>query len=194
MIKPVYTTNPSYIKYLDCNPGVYRRIFFQTCNLGIKEGANILSSISLCDFKLESLGSGDLGGCGGSLKKFIVIAPESSFTLTAPEVGQEQGEVQLIVVKVKYKKDQLPEDRYLTWEYKGNVYPIGTLMVLSGKTKPGQPWQGWDLSYYSNNPPSPSFSPNIFPPVTSPDITFGGILFSNPNTQYEVELEIFIFN
>lgn len=194
MIKPVYTTNPTYIKHLDCNPGVYRRVFFQSCNLGIKEGANILTSVSLCDFKLESLGSGDLGGCGGSLKKNITIQANSSFTLTAPEVGQEQGEVQLIVVKVRYKKEHLPEDRYLTWEYKGNVYPIGALMILSGRTQPGQPWHGWDLSYYSNNPPSPSFSPSIFPPVSSPDLTFGGILFSNPSTQYAVELEIFIFN
>lgn len=194
MIKKVYTTNPIYIQNLDCNPGVYRRVFFQSCNLGIKEGANILSSVSLCDFKLESLGSGDLGGCGGSSKKSIVIAPDSSFTLTAPEVGQEQGEVQLIVVKVKYQKDQLQEKRYLTWEYKGKIYPLGALMVLTGRTKPGQAWQGWDLSYFSNNPPSPSFSPHIFPPISSPDLTFGGILFSNPDVRYPVELEIFIFN
>jgi len=69
MIKPVYTTNPVHIKYLDCNPAVYRRISFQSCNLDIKEGSNVLSTISLCDFKLESLGSSELGGCGGSLKR-----------------------------------------------------------------------------------------------------------------------------
>ncbi len=193
MIKPVYTTNTQYIKYLDCNPGVYRKIVFQSCNLNIKEGSNVLSSISLCDFKLESLDSSELGGCGGSLKKNITINAGSNYVLTAPEVGQAQGEVQMIVVKVKYKKEQDEEDRYLTWEYKGNVYPIYSLMFLTGRTKPDIPWQGWDLSYYSNNPPSPTFSPSLYPIVTSPDSTFGGIMFTNPGT-YEVDLEILIFN
>lgn len=101
MIKTVYTTDPQYIKYLDCNPGVYRRIFFQSCNLGIKEGSNILSSVPLCDFKLESLANSELGGCGGSSKKNITISSGSNYTLTAPEIGQAQGEVQMIVVKVK---------------------------------------------------------------------------------------------
>jgi hypothetical protein len=193
MIKPVYTTDPQYIKYLDCNPGVYRRVVFQSCNLDIREGSNVLSSVSLCDFKLESLGSGDLGGCGGSSKKNITLAGGANYTLTAPEVGQAQGEVQMIVVKVKYKKEQAEEDRYLTWEYKGNVYPINSLMILTGRTKPDVPWQGWDLSYYSNNPPAPPFSPTIYPPISSPDNTFGGIMFTNPST-YDVDLEIFIFN
>jgi hypothetical protein len=193
MIKTVYTTDTQYIKYLDCNPGVYRRVVFQSCNLDIREGSNVLSSVSLCDFKLESLGSGDLGGCGGSAKKNIIIAGGSNYILTAPEVGQAQGEVQMIVVKVKYKKEQTEEDRYLTWEYKGNVYPINSLMILTGRTKPDVPWQGWDLSYYSNNPPNPPFSPTIYPPISSPDNTFGGIMFTNPST-YDVDLEIFIFN
>lgn len=193
MIKTVYTTDPQYIKYLDCNPGVYRRIFFQSCNLGIKEGSNILSSVPLCDFKLESLANSELGGCGGSSKKNITISSGSNYTLTAPEIGQAQGEVQMIVVKVKYKKEQKVEDRYLTWEYKGNVYPIYSLMFLTGRTEPDIPWQGWDLSYYSNNPPVPNFSPLIYPPVTSPDNTFGGIMFNNPG-DYDVDLEILIFN
>jgi hypothetical protein len=66
-------------------------------------------------------------------------------------------------------------------------------MILTGRTKPDVPWQGWDLSYYSNNPPNPPFSPTIYPPISSPDNTFGGIMFTNPST-YDVDLEIFIFN
>jgi len=194
MIKTVYTTNPDYIKFLDCNPGVYRRVAFQSCNLDIKQGSNVLSTISLCDFKLESLGSGDLGGCGGSLKRSVTLKASSNYILTAPEVGQEQGEVQLIIIKVKYDSKIEPIDRYLTWEYKGNVYPINSMMALTGRTEPGIPWHGWDLSYYSNNPPSPDFSPQIFPPVASPDLTFGGIMFTNPNQYYDTELEIFVFN
>lgn len=193
MIKPVYTTDPQYIKYLDCNPGTYRKVVFQSCNLDIREGSSVLSTISLCDFKLESLGNSELGGCGGSLKKNITLHAGYNYILTAPEIGQAQGEVQMIVVKVKYKKEQDPLDRYLLWEYKGNIYPLGSLMILTGRTQPDVPWHGWDLSYYSNNPPSPSFSPSIYPPITSPDSTFGGIMFTNPGT-YEVDLEILIFN
>jgi hypothetical protein len=194
MIKTVYTTDPAYVKYLDCNPGIYRRVAFQSCNLDIKQGSSVLSTISLCDFKLESLGSGDLGGCGGSLKRSVTLRASSNYILTAPEVGQEQGEVQLIVIKVKYDSKIDPADRYLTWEYKGSVYPISSMMVLTGRTEPAISWHGWDLSYYSNNPPSPDFSPQIFPPVSSPDLTFGGIMFTNPNQSYDTELEIFVFN
>lgn len=192
-MKPIYSTNPEYIKYLDCNPSVFRRVMFDTCNIDIKEGSNVISKISLCDTRIESLGSSELGGCGGSLNKKILLKKQSNYILTAPEIGQAQGEVQMIVIKVKYQKEQSVSDRYLTWEYKGNVYPINTLMVLSGRTKADVPWQGWDLSYYSNTPTSPDFSPQIFPPITSPDSSFGGILFNNPGL-YDVDLEILIFN
>ncbi len=194
MIKTVYTTDQKYVKYLDCNPGVYRRVYFQSCNLDIREGSNILSTISLCDFKLESLGSSELGGCGGSLKRSITLNASSNYTLTAPEVGQAQGEVQMIVIKVKYEKDHPEEERYLNWEYKGKIYPIHTLMILTGRTEPEIPWQGWDLSYYSNTPPSPDFSPQPYPIIASPNLSFGGIMFSNPSETYNTELEIFVFN
>lgn len=194
MIGKVYTTNPVYIEHLDCNPATYRRVVFQSCNLDIKQGSSVLSQISLCDFKLESLGSSELGGCGGSAKRNTTLAPGQNYTLTAPEVGQAQGEVQMIVVKVKYEKNHPDEDRFLTWEYKGNVYPINSLMILTGRTEPDVPWHGWDLSYYSNNPPTSHFSPQPYPPITSPDLTFGGIMFNNPNDTYSVDLEIFIFN
>lgn len=194
MIEQINTTNPVYIKYLNCNPETYKRVGFQSCNLVIKDGAAIVSTVSLCDFNLPSLGSSELGGCGGSVKKNFTLGPQSNYTLTAPEIGQEQGEVQLIAVKVKYNKNHQPEQRYLTWEYKGQVYPVNSLMVLTGRTQPSSPWHGWDLSYYSNNPPVPGFSPSIFPAISSPDFTFGGILFNNPNETYPIEVEILIMN
>jgi len=190
----IYRTNPLYIKYLDCNRSVDRKIFFQTCNIGIKEGSNILSSVSLCDFQLESLGSSELGGCGGSLKRNAIVPPSGNYVLISPEVGQEHGEVQMIVIKVKYDKNLPQEERYLNWEYKGSVYPISSLMVLTGRTKSGESWNGWDLSSYTNNITSPQFTPSPFPAITSPDLSFGGIMFSNPNEKYNAELEIFIFN
>lgn len=135
-----------------------------------------------------------MGGCGGSLKRSVILTSLGSYTLTAPEIGQAQGEVQMIIVKVKYLKDHPEEERYLNWEYKGEIYPIRDLMILTGRTKPDVSWQGWDLSYYTNTPPSPGFNPPTYPPVTSPDLSFGGIMFSNPSEQYNTELEIFIFN
>jgi len=194
MINTVYTTDQGYIKYLNCDQGVNRRIIFQTCNLSVIEGANTLQSLSLCDFSLPSLSGGENGGCGGSATRKVTIQKSGAYTLTAPEVGQEQGEVQLIAVKVKYDKDHPLDDQFLFWEYKGSVYPLGKLMVLTGVTKSSEPWYGWDLSYYSNNPPNPDFSPQPFPPIASPDLNFGGILFSNPSTTYDVDLEIMIFN
>ena len=193
MINEVYLTNPNYIKYLDCDPGVNRRITFQTCNLSIIEGPKVLQSISLCDFSLESISGDENGGCGGSASRVVTIPAEGSYTLIAPEIGQEQGEVQLISIKVNYKKDQPDDQRYLTWEYKGNIYPLGSMLFLTGRTKPGESWQGWDLSNYSYPPTSPDFSPQIYPPVSNPDLSFGGILLSNPS-KYDVELEIMIFN
>jgi hypothetical protein len=194
MIEKVYTTNPIHIKNLECNPSSYKKVYFQSCNLDIKQGSNIISSISLCDFKLESLGSSELGGCGGSLKKSVTLSPVSNYILTSPEIGQAQGEVQMIVVKVKYQKNHPEKERFLTWEYKGQIYPIKNLMVLTGRTKSEIPWQGWDLSYYSNNSPINSFSPSIYPNVSSPDSSFGGIMFSNTSDTYSTDLEIFIFN
>jgi hypothetical protein len=194
MIGKVYTTDQRYVEHLDCNPAVYKRVYFQSCNLDIKQGSSILSTVSLCDFKLESLGSSELGGCGGSVKKSITLGPSSNYTLTAPEIGQAQGEVQMIVVKVKYEKDHPDNEKFLTWEYKGETYPIRSLMVLTGRTDAEISWQGWDLSYYSNNPPTPIFSPHLYPVVSSPNLSFGGIMFSNLNDTYSTELEIFVFN
>jgi hypothetical protein len=193
MINNVYVTNPKYVKYLDCNSGSNRKIGFETCKISVIEGPNILQTISLCDFTLESLEGDENGGCGGSATRIVTLTSNGNYTLVAPEVGQEQGEVQMIAVKVKYKKNHPTEDRYLTWEYKGKIYPLGSMMFLTGRTKPNESWYGWDLSNYSYPPTSPDFSPQIFPPASSPDLSFGGILFSNPN-MYDVELEIMIFN
>jgi hypothetical protein len=185
MIGKINTTNPVYIKSLDCNPQTYKRVKFQSCDLTIAQGKNIISEVSFCDFNLPSL-SGE--GCGGSIKKNFILHPSSNYTLTATEIAQDQGEVQLIVVKVKYDKFHPEEERYLTWEYKGQVYPINTLMVLSGRTEPSIPWQGWNLTSYLN--------PGLALPQqnNSPDSIFGGIFFNNPSSTHSVEIEILIMN
>jgi hypothetical protein len=187
MIGPVYPTTP-YIKGLNCNPAVDRKIIFQSCNLDIKEGSKILSQVPLCDFKIEGISDS-----GGSIKRSFTIKKKGNQIITAPEIGQKQGEVQMIVIKVKYQNAHPVYDRYLTWEYKGTTYPLGTLMVLTGRTLPNTPYHGWDLSDYTNNLPSPPYSPQIQNTPTSPDMSFGGIMISNPST-YDVDIEILILN
>ena len=174
----VYTTNPIHIKFLECNPNNPIIIGFEGCNLVIKDGSNVLNQISLCDIKLESLGLGDNLqniGCGGFVSKKIILKSKENYILTASEISQSHGGVQMIVVKVKYPKEQPPEDRYLIWKYKEEGeeegYPLGEFMVLTGKTKFDSLWQGWDLNSSS----------------------LGGILFSNPSN-YDVNIEIFVFN
>lgn len=189
MIGKVYPTN-SLIKGLDCNPATSRKVVFQGCNLDLKEGSKVLMQVPLCDFKVEGLGE---AGCGGSLKRALTLRANTSHVITAPEIGQAQGEVQMITIKVKYQNTHPVDKRYLTWEYKGSVYPIGTLMVLTGRTLSDQPWQGWDLSNYTGTPSSPAYSPQLNPIVTAPDMNFGGIMISNPNI-YDVDIEILILN
>lgn len=189
MTGKVYPTN-SLIKGLDCNAPAGRKVTFQSCNLDIKEGSKILIQVPLCDFKLEGIGE---AGCGGSLKRALTIKANSSQIITAPEIGQAQGEVQMITIKVKYQTAHPEADRYLTWEYKGSIYPIGTLMILTGRTLGDQPWQGWDLSNYTETLPSPAYSPQLNPVITSPDMSFGGIMITNPNI-YDVDIEILILN
>lgn len=189
MIGKVYPTN-SLIKGLDCNPATSRKVMFQACNLDLKEGSKVLVQVPLCDFKVEGLGE---AGCGGSLKRALTVKANSSQIITAPEIGQAQGEVQMITIKVKYQTAHPATERYLTWEYKGSVYPLGNLMILTGRTLGSQPWQGWDLSNYTENPTSPAYSPALHPIVTSPDMSFGGIMITNPNI-YDVDIEILILN
>ena len=95
----------------------------------------------------------------------------------------------MLIFKVKYPISLRGADRYITFEYKGWIGPIETLMVLSGRAL----YNGWDMTQYSTNNPSPSFYPTIQPTPTSPEIPFGGFLLSNPNT-VDVQVEIMIFN
>lgn len=193
MIGKIYTTDPRLIKFIDCPPTKARIISFEGCDLKIREGSNTISEISFCDLSLnqsDSLpGSDGPGTCGGFVKKSIVIPTNSNFILTAPEIAGDNGEVQFIIIKVKYPTSIPASERYITFEYKGWVGPIENMMILSGRAYTN----GWDMTDYSSNIPAPPFSPSIQPTPASPDINFGGILLSNPLLE-NVQVEIMLFN
>lgn len=187
-----YNSDFKYIKYLDCHPPRSLAISFKDCDLIIREGMDTLESVSLCDFKLEGLiNDENLPNSRSAIKK-IILKPNEEYTLVSPEIGQQQGEVQMIIVKVTYLFEHEESDRYITWKYKNETYPLGELMILTGRTKLNETWKGWDLSYYSSTS-NISFNPPFNPPVSQPDLNEGGIIFKNI-TQHNVDIEIFIFN
>ena len=190
MIGNINNTDPRYIKYLECSPTKQRIVSFQGCDLTIREGSNTTASISLCDLSLNKADAfSGFDGCGGFIKKSIVLPGNGNKTITAPEIVGGSGQVQMLIFKVKYPISLRGADRYITFEYKGWIGPIETLMVLSGRAL----YNGWDMTQYSTNNSSPPFSPQIQPTPTSPDISFGGFLLSNPN-EADVQVEIMIFN
>jgi hypothetical protein len=190
MIGNINSTDPRYIKYLNCSPTKQRIVSFQGCDLTIREGSSTVSSISLCDLSLNKADAfPGFDGCGGFIKKSIVIPPNGNKTITAPEIVGSNGQVQMLIFKVKYPGSIVGADRYITFEYKGWIGPIETLMILSGRALNN----GWDMTPYSSNISQNNFSPAIQPTPTSPDISFGGFLLSNPQIA-AVQVEIMIFN
>lgn len=190
MIGNINSTDQRYIKYLECSPTKPRIVSFQGCDLEIREGSNIVSSISLCDLSMNKSDSFQgFDGCGGFIKKSIVLPPNGSKTVTSPEIVGSNGQVQMIIFKVKYPKNITISDRFITFEYKGWIGPIETIMVLSGRAINN----GWDMTNYSGNITSPQFSPAIQPAPSSTDPSFGGFLLSNPSSS-SVQVEIMIFN
>jgi len=190
MIGSINSTDQRYIKYLNCSPTKQRVVSFQGCELTLSEGSSVLSSVSLCDLSLNKADAfPGFDGCGGFIKKSIVLAANGNQIITAPEIVGSTGQVQMIIFKVKYPSSLVGADRYITFEYNGWVGPIETLMVLSGRAL----YNGWDMTNYSGNNPVPPFSPSIQPTPASPSISFGGFLLSNPNIA-AVQVEIMIFN
>jgi hypothetical protein len=183
----INTTDPRYIKALDCNPTRQKKIIFEGSSLKIISGAQVLDSVDLSGF------SHFASEFGGSMKKRVFIQPDLNYYLYAGNIGQDQGEVSFIIMKVKYDSSLPEEEKYITWEYEGYVFPVKNLLVLSGRTLDDIKYHGWDLEAYDDTVTSPVFSPNLNPNLTPQDLTFGGILIYN-RTGKEVEVEILVMN
>ena len=184
MIGTIYTTDPAEIKFLQCDPAKPRILSFDGCNLKISEGTKTLETIPLCSLNIPQ------ESCGGSIKKSITIQPNSNYTLVSPEIADNSGFVQMILVKIKYLYGTEPGDMWIQFEYKGWQGIINNFMILTGRT----PGNGWDMNDISGIIPASPFDPHGNPDPGSPDLSFGGILFTNPSLVNPVQLDILIFN
>jgi hypothetical protein len=191
----VLKTDSRYIKFLNCNPEKQKKIVFEGSFLKIIEGSKVLYSLDMSGFFHPASIN------GGSFKKRIYIDPEKEWNLFGGNIAQDQGEVSLIVIKVKYDRTLTDDEKLIFWEYRGKRFPLKNVLFLSGKTLDHVKHHGWDLEPYNvyGDPTdvspvvNPEFSPVLSPQPTSPDFSLGGIKILN-TTSKEVEVEILVMN
>jgi hypothetical protein len=181
----VLSTDPRFIKYVDCNPEKQKKIVFEGSFLKIIMGSQVLDTVDLSNFFHPASIN------GGSFKKRIYIQSGGSYTLYGGNIAQDQGEVSMVIVRVKYDSTLPDTEKMIHWEYEGNLFPCKNLLFLTGKTKDHEKHHGWDLEPYT--PEASTFSPVLSPQPTSPDLSLGGIVLKN-TTLKEVEVEILVMN
>jgi len=98
-----------------------------------------------------------------------------SYLLSQTDIAEQTGFVSFIAVKATFPTN-LASKKYLTWQYKGQTFNMGELMVLSGGpySTADSEFIGWNLSQ---------------PGVLFPE---GGITFSNPHIDMDIKLEFLI--
>jgi hypothetical protein len=173
------------IKFLDCKPYKKKKISLVGCDLIVSEGANELEKVSLCDLNYPLL------DCGGWSKKKYTIPAKESKQIFAGNTAQLQGEIAFLAIRVYYKTSETAT-RVINFEYKGEIYPIYNLMILSGITRPTEAYQGWDMEPYSVASQNSNFS-GVLNQLESYNTSFGGMLISNP-LDSDVQIEVFTAN
>ncbi len=106
----------------------------------------------------------------------VSLDPGRSFLLSQSDIGDDLGYVSFIAIKAKFPDTIVESKKYLTWVYKGQTMNMGELMVLSGAKQysTDSTYDGWNLS-----------RPNDY-------INNGGMIFTNPHTDFQIKLEILI--
>lgn len=127
---------------------------------------------------------------GGLMKQDVDVAPFGTFLLNAGNFVQPGGQVNFIMFKSTYSIQAEEYEKVLSWTYKGDTYPMGPLMILSGATKELTPWHGWDLDPYKEEN-VPDTGTSVFPGISQSFYQEGGILITNP-TQWSINLKIII--
>jgi hypothetical protein len=123
--------------------------------------------LGLSDFNFE---------VGAFSKVNINLAPETCGFLSQTDIVDDSGFVTFIAFKVIYPESTLDKDRYVTWEYRGETYYMGEIMILSGPNISTADSEeiGWNLSK-----PGPIYQD-------------GGIRICNPHTDKRVKIEILV--
>lgn len=181
----VLSSDPRFIRYANCNPEKQKKIVFEGSFLKIIMGSQVLDTVDLSKFFHPA------SITGGSFKKRTYIPSGGSYNLYGGNIAQDQGEVSMIVIRVKYDSTLPENEKLIYWEYEGNLFPCNNLLFLTGKTLDRVKHHGWDLEPYSSE--ASTFSPVLSPQPTSPDFSLGGITLRNP-TLKEVEVEILVMN
>jgi hypothetical protein len=127
---------------------------------------------------------------GGLMKQEVDVSPFDTYLLNAGNFVHPGGQVNFIMFKCTYSIQAEEYEKVLSWTYKGDTYPMGKLMILSGATKELTPWNGWDLNPYKEDN-VPDTGTSVFPGISQPFYQEGGILITNP-TQWSINLKIII--
>ncbi len=104
------------------------------------------------------------------------LSPGTCGFLSQTDIVDDRGFVSFIAFKVIYPVSTLDKDRYITWEYRGQTYNLGEVMILSGPniTTVDSEEIGWNLSK-----PGPVYQD-------------GGIRICNPHTDKRIKVEILV--
>lgn len=109
-------------------------------------------------------------------KSRVSLNAGESFLLSQGDVSDTLGYVSFIAIKAKFPTNIVESKKYLTWVYKDQTMNMGELMVLSGARQYSSDsgYEGWNLT-----------KPNQY-------INGGGIIFTNPHSDFQIKLEILI--
>lgn len=106
----------------------------------------------------------------------INLSPSTCYLLSQTDIGDSEGFVSFILVKSTFPDTLVETRKYLTWEYEGETYNMGNLMILSGT----------NLTDFSSSPAGWN--------ISQPGAVYdnGGIIFCNPHSDITIKLEILI--
>jgi hypothetical protein len=183
----IKSTDSRYIKYVDCNPDKQKKLVFEGSSLKVIQGSQVLDAVDFSGFFHPASEN------GGSFVKRFYLSPNAIYTLYGGNIAQDQGEVSMVIIRVNYSKKLTDQDKLITLEYNGTIFPCKNIHFVTGKTLDHIKHHGWDLEPWTDSQSSPEFSPIISPMPTEPDFGFGGILISNPTSE-EVEIQILVMN
>lgn len=106
----------------------------------------------------------------------INLSPSSCYLLSQTDISDSEGFVSFILVKSIFPDGTLETKKYLTWQYEGEIYNIGKIMLLTGI----------NITDFSSTPAGWN--------ISQPGVVYdnGGIIFCNPHSDITIKLEILI--
>lgn len=120
---------------------------------------------------------GDIIFDAPAYSRFTINLKESACALISQgDISDDSGFVSFIIIKATYPANTVQKDKYVTWEYRGETYYMGEIMILSGSnvTTVDSEEFGWNLTK-----PGPVYQD-------------GGIVVCNPHSNKKVKLEILV--